>query len=257
MGKLFGGNLWDNPAYGPTAKSDKKDPRLIILLKKIKTLAREVPRVPSLKEWEQCLHGIVRTNRKLSQFVQNTDHQQQQLKQQHEVEYHPPNIPGFGALAAATAAAAAPRHPTQTAMAPRVPPVILYDTVQRKKMHTDIFNLIQKALQSGPMAGSKPGKFHTGQEEVAVIAEVFLKQILDIGPIDRTNGQKKRLEKWYKGSQRRQKKSKKLWRKRDEMLNGKKEVVEGEGEGEEGEEEEEDVEEEDDVEEDFSTFAKR
>ena len=33
----------------------------------------------------------------------------------------------------------------------------------RKKMLKDLFALIQTALQSGPMAGSKPGKFHPGQ----------------------------------------------------------------------------------------------
>ena len=36
-------------------------------------LKREVPRVPSLVEWEQCLNGITRTIRKLSEFVANTD----------------------------------------------------------------------------------------------------------------------------------------------------------------------------------------
>ena len=55
-------------------RSDKKDPRLVILLKKLQTLKREVQRVPSLVEWEQCLNGILRTGRKLSEFVQNTDH---------------------------------------------------------------------------------------------------------------------------------------------------------------------------------------
>ena len=39
---------------------------------------------------------------------------------------------------------------------------------------------------------SKPGKFHVGQEEVAVVAELFLKTVLEIGPIDMTNGQRKR-----------------------------------------------------------------
>jgi hypothetical protein len=31
-----------------------------------------------------------------------------------------------------------------------------------------------------------------GQEEVAVVAELFLKTVLEIGPIDMTNGQRKR-----------------------------------------------------------------
>ena len=38
-------------------------------------------------------------------------------------------------------------------------------------MHKDYFTLIQTALQSGPMSGSKPGKFYLGQENVAVTAE--------------------------------------------------------------------------------------
>ena len=55
--------------------------------------------------------------------------------------------------------------------------VVLYDAALRTKMHMDYFKLIQTALQSGPMAGSKPGKFHVGQEEVAVVAELFLKTV--------------------------------------------------------------------------------
>jgi hypothetical protein len=41
------------------------------------------------------------------------------------------------------------------------------------------------------MSGSKPGKFHPGQENAAVIAAIFLSTIIDISPLDITNGQKK------------------------------------------------------------------
>jgi hypothetical protein len=45
------------------------------------------------------------------------------------------------------------------------------------------------------MSGSKPGKFHPGQENAAVIAAIFLSTIIDISPLDITNGQKKRFKK--------------------------------------------------------------
>ena len=111
--------MYANTVHATSVRSDKKDPRLVILLKKLQTLKREVKRVPSLVEWEQCLHGILRTGKKLSEFVENTDH------------YH--------------SSTGAP-HPV-------TPPVVLYDAALRKKMHMDYFKLIQTALQSGPMAG--------------------------------------------------------------------------------------------------------
>ena len=64
----------------------------------------------------------------------------------------------------------------------------------------------------------KPAKFHTGQEDVAAIAEKYLSTLLLIGPLDWTVAQRNRLEKWLKASKRRQKKSIKLFEKRKEHL---------------------------------------
>ena len=89
----------------------------------------------------------------MSEFVKNTDHNEE--AQLYKKEQEP----------------ISPAYPLKNAMKPLTSPVILYDTVLRKKMHKDYFTLIQTALQSGPMSGSKPGKFYLGQENVAVTAE--------------------------------------------------------------------------------------
>ena len=144
----------------------------------------------------------------------------------------------------------APQHPLQSGMKPLSAPVILFDNRMRKKMHKDLFALVQKSVQSGPMKGSKPGKFHVGQERVAEICEAYLTEMLIIcRGLDMTVSQKRRLEKWLKGSKRRQLKSKKLVMKREQWLVGE--------ENEEEEVEEEEEEEEEAEEEDFGSFGRR
>ena len=67
------------------------------------------------------------------------------------------------------------------------------------KAHRDLFDLIQIALQSGPMAGSKPGK-NLADKNVALVASDFLGSIMqsvEDAPLYFSDAQKKRLSKWH------------------------------------------------------------
>ena len=67
------------------------------------------------------------------------------------------------------------------------------------KAHKDLFDLIQIALQSGPMAGSKPGK-NFPNSNVAVVAAEFLDgiaQSVKDGPLQFSEAQQGRLSKWH------------------------------------------------------------
>ena len=68
-----------------------------------------------------------------------------------------------------------------------------------RKAHKDLFDLIQIALQSGPMAGSKPGKnFPNGN--VASVATEFLNSVvqsMEDGPLQFSDIQQGRLSKWH------------------------------------------------------------
>ena len=47
-------------ASEPPQHTPAEDPRVRILLEKLVALRREVPRVPTAVEWDQCLRGIVK-----------------------------------------------------------------------------------------------------------------------------------------------------------------------------------------------------
>ena len=73
---------------------------------------------------------------------------------------------------------------------------LLLEERRRDKCHNDLFMLVQTAMQSGPMSGSKPGKFPKGQERVAAVARVFFDQLAGAESLNWTEAQSRRLAKW-------------------------------------------------------------